>query len=305
MSLRSWGPATVAGASTDGRIGYGGGESVHRISAVDSSPGNDGACRWKATRSPKKTVGMSTWRSRAEVVAELMMDGGALGAALMGSHARGDAHPLSDVDIVGLGRGAADFREEDGVILSISWVEPEAAMASFTMPHELVMTVPGWRAALPLSDPNGRVAEVIAAARNWCWSADLDDKAREWLANEVTGYCEEVFGLVRSIESSDDYPAAVVRSVFALRCANLIAVRHGVLYDSEKHLWGLIADRQGGSWRRMQDAAFALDGESVGSSARAALQLFQMVVEESWPDLSAAQRVVVDHALREIERLSQ
>lgn len=81
---------------------------------------------------------MSMWRSRADAVAASMMDNGALGVALMGSHARGDAHPLSDVDIVALGSGAPAFREEDGVILSTSWVEPDAAMASFTTPHELV-----------------------------------------------------------------------------------------------------------------------------------------------------------------------
>lgn len=254
---------------------------------------------------PCKRVGVSMWRSRADAVAELMMKSGAVGVALMGSHARGDAHPLSDVDIVALGSGDPSFREEDGVILSTSWVQPEAAIASFTIPQELVITVPGWRTAVPLCDPNGRVAELVAAAKHWCWSPDLEDKARQWLANEVTGYCEEVFGLVRSIEAGTDYPAAVVRSVFALRCANLIAVRYGVLYESEKHLWALVADRQGGSWRRAQEAAFALQGEPLGSSARAALQLYQMVAEEARNDLSAAQSVVVDHALREIERLSQ
>jgi FAD/FMN-containing dehydrogenase len=125
---------------------------------------------------------MSDWRFRAEVTANWMMDAGALGVALMGSYARHDEHPLSDVDIVGLGTGEPDFREEDGVILSVSWVEPDTAMASFDSPEDLIITVPGWRTAVPLNDPTDQVSRLIATARDWTWTTDLEDKARDWLA---------------------------------------------------------------------------------------------------------------------------
>lgn len=147
------------------------------------------------------------------------------------------------------------------------------------------------------------MSHLIATARSWTWTSDLEDKAKEWLARQVVGYCEEVFGLVRSLESGADYPAAVVRSVFAIWCANLIAVRHGVLYESEKHLWSLVADRQGPEWRKAQEAAFALQGEPLGASARAGLRLYKMVADEAWANLTDVQRVVVDHALQELDRV--
>ncbi len=147
---------------------------------------------------------MSDWRNRAEVAANSMMDAGALGVALMGSYARGDEHPLSDVDIVALGTGEPEFREEGGVILSLSWVEPAAAAASFDNPEDLIITIPGWRTAVPLHDPSNQVSHLVATAQSWTWTSDLEDKAKAWLARQVVGYCEEVFGLVRSLESGAD-----------------------------------------------------------------------------------------------------
>ncbi len=91
--------------------------------------------------------------------------------------------------------------------------------------------------------------------------------------------------------------------MFAIRCANLIAVRHGVLYESEKRLWSLVADRQGLEWRKAQEAAFALHGEPIGASARAGLRLYKMVADEAWANLTDVQRVVVGHALQELDRV--
>ncbi len=250
-----------------------------------------------------RLIGMTGWRGVVESAADSMIAAGADGVALMGSYARGDQHRLSDLDIVGLGQGDAAFREVDGVILSVSWVERDAAVASFASPAVLIFTVPGWRTATPLRDHNGCVADIIAAAHRWQWDDQLERDARAWLAKEVTGYCEEVFGLIRSLECGAEYPAAVIRSVFALRSARLIAVRHGVLYESEKQLWDLVADHQGATWRTAQEAAFGLRGESLGVSARAGLQLYTFAAETAWPDLTTEQRVVVRHALDEIEAL--
>lgn len=246
---------------------------------------------------------MEHWRAVAAEAAEEMREAGAVGVALMGSYARGDAHRLSDVDVVALGGGEPEFRIERGVVLSLSWVQPEDAVRSFGVPNEAVWSVPGWRTAVPLSDPVGRVQELRAAAKAWTWGERLDERAGKWLAKEVVGYCEEVFGLLRSLDTAATYPTAVVRSVFALRCAGMAAVRHGILWESEKHVWELVAARQGPEWRRAQEAAFGLHGERIDVSAKASLVLYRLLVADAWSHLTAGQRDLVQLALDEIRRV--
>lgn len=245
---------------------------------------------------------MTAWRAIAERWADGMMASGAAGVALMGSHARGDADRLSDVDIVGIGSGEATFRLVDGVIVSSSWVTAEEARAGFDTPHRLGFVVPGWRTAVPLRDPDGVVAGLRTEAEAWTWTDAREQAGRAYLAHEVTHYCEEVFLLVRVLDARP-WPASVIRSVFALRSAGLVASRFGLLYETEKDLWELVARDRGDEWRALQDAAFGLGGVTPRDSAIAGLDLFRLLAAIAAPDLGEHQRPVVELALAEIERV--
>lgn len=240
---------------------------------------------------------MSGWRALADEWAARMIDGGGTGVALMGSHGRGDADPLSDVDIVAIGAGEADYFETDGVILSLSWTTVDEARALMDDPARWSFAVGGWRTAVPMVDPHGEVATLRCEAEAWTWTDERERTAAEWLASEVTHYCEEVFVLVRMLRVGRANPADVIRSVFALRCAGLVAGRFGVLFESEKDLWDLVADHQGPTWAQRQRQAFGTDG------ALAALDLYRLTAEIAAPDLTDHQRPVVEHALAEIASL--
>ena len=88
---------------------------------------------------------------------------------LVGSYARGDAGPESDLDVLAGGDEAylprLDLRE--GLLVSVS-VEPFAAhRESFELSELVCEAVPGWRDAIVLYDPKGLAASLVREAKEW------------------------------------------------------------------------------------------------------------------------------------------
>ncbi|MGH2584731.1 MAG: hypothetical protein ACRDJE_07430, partial [Dehalococcoidia bacterium] len=108
----------------------------------------------------------------------------------------------------------------------------------------------------------------------------------------------EVHKLVNSLAAGNRWMAAVQRSLLALRMAPILAVQHGLLYETENRLWDLIAERMGSEWRALQSAAFAENGEPLEESCTAALALYAHTVAETRHLLTTEQKAVVAHACR-------
>ena len=98
------------------------------------------------------------------------------------------------------------------------------------------------------------MASLIEEARAWSWGP-IERRCDEWVAEQVTGYAEEVHKLVAALRNGNRPLAAVQRS--------LLAVHRRVLYGSENRLWDLVADAMGEGWSRTQSAALGLGGESL------------------------------------------
>ena len=225
---------------------------------------------------------------------------GAGAVVLLGSHARGDAHRESDIDLYALGEAAGrpEYRLErhGGYLVSLSWRTVERERESFRSPEEAGGAVPAWRAAVILHDPDGIAAALRREALAWRW--DLLDARRcdEHVAEGLTGLAEEVHKLVVSLERGARWTAAVQRSVLALRLAGLLALHHRALYDTENRLWDLVAARLGERWVRAQGAALGDAGQPFEESCAAALTLYALAAAEVRPLLDDRQHAVVAHA---------
>jgi hypothetical protein len=233
------------------------------------------------------------------LVAELAAQG-ARAVWLAGSHARLQATPYSDIDVgviadrPGMGPGYR-LERRGGHLVSVSWTTAEATRASFANPALLGAAVPGWRGAVLLHDPDGVGAALRAGAQAWRWE-DVAAACDAWVAEEVTGYAEEVQKLVAALEGGRRFAAAAQRNVLALRLALVLSVHRRVLYDSENVLWDLVAEAEGERWAALQRAAFADGGEPLPASARAALALYAHAAAEVDPLLDPRQRAIVAHA---------
>jgi hypothetical protein len=237
-------------------------------------------------------------RSTARRVADELVERGALAVGLVGSHGRGDAGPESDLHIIVVGPEAFSWRLErrDGFLVSVSTRPFERHREAFALPQKVCSPVPGWREALVVYDDDGLAASLTEEARAWTWKP-LERRCDGWVAEEVTGYAEEVHKLVAPLRNGNRSTAAVQRSLLAVRLAPVLAVHRRILYGFENHLWNLVSDTMGERWRELQSAALGLGGEGFERTCAAALGLYGLAAEEVAPLLDGRQGAVVGRAL--------
>lgn len=230
---------------------------------------------------------------------------GADAVVLVGSVARGDALDTSDIDLIALGDGPQYLLERaGGRLVSVSWRSAAQVRADFDSPAMSGGVVPAWRGAVLLHDPHGLAAELRREALAWDWPR-VCSACDRWVAEQVTGYAEEVHRLVGYLAVGRRLPAAAVRSVLAVRLPMVMAVHRRILYDSESRLWNLVGEAEGIRWLDAQKQALAMVPADEHELSGAALELYAMLARRVTPLLTPTQASVVDGALDLVECLGQ
>jgi hypothetical protein len=234
----------------------------------------------------------------AHQIAQQAMAQGATAVVLAGSHARGDAHVESDIDIYAIGDGP-DYRLEQygDHLVSMSWSTEQESHEAFRRPSRVGAVIPGWRNALILDDPNGVAAALRENADAWDWDSIGQEPLDRWVAEEVTGFAEEARKLTASLHTGNLWVSSVQRSILGLRLAIPLSVHYRILYESENRLWQMVADTAGPAWAHAQTCALGQTGADHEAACRAALDLFRIAGETVWPLLDNRQRGVVGHAM--------
>ncbi len=232
-------------------------------------------------------------RALAETLAASLAERGAVAVAVVGSHARGDAGPDSDLDLAVVGVGP-HYRLEahDTTLVSIGWATEDEQRRRLYDPAWLGTHVTGWREAVAVFDPDGIAESIQAEATAWTWDGVAAECDR-WAADELTGLAEEVLKLRASLREGRVTTASVQRSILSLRLAKLVAVRRRILYGSENGLWDEVSAAVGAEWTAAQRAALGLDGATWESSCHAALDLYAQAVAELATVLDDDQREVI------------
>ncbi len=232
-----------------------------------------------------------------EIADTLVLDGAAA-VVLMGSFARGDAGPFSDLDLLAIGEGPSYLLEQhEGQLIAISWSNLDEINATFAKPERAGYLVQGWRDARILRDPEGIAARIQQHAQAWGWSHLVECAADRSVAEEICGLAEEVHKLVGLLASGNLSGAAVQRSILSYRIGTILAVHLRLLYATENELWNLVGERLDGEWESVQARALGLGDEDFRTTCSGALQLYRLAVALVHPLFDERQKKVVDHAV--------
>ena len=234
----------------------------------------------------------------ARVVSERLAREGGEAVVVFGSQVREDAYKESDIDLHAIGKGPSYRLERfQGFLVSISWATVRQHHRAFKNPGEVGGIIPAWRNALILYDPKGIAEELRGKARKWRW-ASLGSRGDSWVAEELTGWAEEVHRLVGNLQLKRRSAASVQRCLLAIYMAKVLSVHHRIMYDSENKLWDLVSVKMGKSWASVQSTALGEGGESFEDTCDAALQLFSLTAQEVKDLLDERQYQVVAHACK-------
>jgi hypothetical protein len=209
--------------------------------------------------------------------------------ALLGSHARGDAGPLSDVDLLRLTEGGrlpdAGSHLVDGRLVVVGDAAPAEVEAWFGRPERAVATIPGLRGGRPLRDRGGAFAALQARARRFVWDEAMQRKADGFAREQVIGWAEEVHKGLAGLASGD--VSRLLDAAFGLSWGlnRAVGVQRGVpltgpggdppgWYEQVEQAVGPDAE-----WSRLRRRAFGLDGSPLGDRVAAGLRLYRATVE--------------------------
>jgi len=232
----------------------------------------------------------------SRAVCRRLVKHGAEAVFLFGSRVRGDAYKESDIDIHAIGRGPYyRLERHQGFLVSISWMTPAQHHQSFKNPSEAGGIIPAWRNAAIIYDPQGIAGSLKREAKRWRWQA-LNKRADRWVAEEITGYAEEVHRLIGNLQLGRKRAAAIVRSVLAFKMAQILAVHCRILYDTENRLWNLVSTKMGTEWTQLQSIALGEGNQNFEDTCKAALQLYAITAQEVRHLLNQRQYRVVAHA---------
>lgn len=235
----------------------------------------------------------------ARRVAFELASSGAEAVVLVGSHARGEAGPNSDVDLLAVGDDSYLPRLEvrNGLLVSVS-MQPVSVIRreDLGLPAMVCEAVPGWRGAVVLEDPSGLADSLIEEAHSWTWEP-LNERCDAWVAEEIAARAETVGKLAGSLRKGNRHTASVKRHSIATNLARALAVHHRILYGSENRMWSLVSDAMGEEWTKAQSTALGLDGEPFHETCRAAMELYLLAADEVHGLLEDRQRKVVELAV--------
>ena len=216
--------------------------------------------------------------------------------ALLGSYARGDAGPHSDIDIVRFvgddkqEAEAKSFLVENGkgetrpneqtpplhsprlLLVVRSTVTPSQVESWFTDPGQAVNVIVGLRHGRALWDPNDIFSAIQKRAEEFEWTQTLQQKANQLAGKELVGWIEEAHKGLEGLRRNDTGRMLNARFGLSWGLAWVMRLHRGVFVTSDNTFFSDVISEVGPEtrWARLLHRAFgiATGGEDCWPSLR-------------------------------------
>jgi hypothetical protein len=200
------------------------------------------------------------------VLMERFVPSEALGVMLMGSRARGNAGPFSDVDWVRFASDDQGLPDDgsyliDGRLVVVSTLTPAAIEAIFSDPISTCDNLMGLRTGQILLDRERQLVQLQRRARDFVWDDAMQHKANAWAATQMVGIIEEAHKGLEGLRRNDTGRLLNARFGLSWVLSSIIKMQRGVLLSSDNGMWDEVNRVVGetSAWVRDRWAAFGID----------------------------------------------
>lgn len=228
-----------------------------------------------------------------------------LGVGLVGSFARGQGRPYSDVDLDFFlphspSRGPERYclQHRSGHLVSLKRIGLEDQRAELYQPENAIWAVPGLRQMQILHDPQGLLAALKAEAQRFCWH-ELAEKANTHVSYQLMHTAEEVYKVLGGLEEQNPSKVIYATLGLGLGLAEAMAVHKRLLIESENQYFSLLYQTLGqeSPWSRAHKLAVGWKAGAYERRGIAALQLYWESFLEAQPVLQEEHLEVIQPAL--------
>lgn len=219
---------------------------------------------------------------------------------LVGSYARGGAGPYSDVDILRLTSSPLpEVRSQwQDKLVNVTDADPETSEVWFTEPEQAVDVVLGLRDARVLLDREGAAEALVARAKDFVWTPELQEKADRWASTQLASWAEEALKGATGLRRNDTGRLLLACFGLSWGLARVMRVQRGLLSRSENtFVADLEAAFAGTRWLGLLHDVYGLTGLTLPEQVRAGLGLYALTAELLEGVLQARDRPVITHTV--------
>jgi len=186
---------------------------------------------------------------------------------LMGSFARGEAGPFSDVDLVRIiDKGEEVPNEDESYLIDdrlivVGSVTRQQVEEWFTRPEVAVNVIAGLRTARALIDRDNTFEKLQNRAHAFRWDQPMIQKAYAWVSREMVGWIEEVHKGLEGLCRNDPGRLLNARRGFSFGLSRVLCVYKGILLSGDNAFFEELNRAVGESteWVRLRRSAFGME----------------------------------------------
>lgn len=236
-----------------------------------------------------------------ELVDELT-DENTVAIVLGGSHARGDATPFSDVDLIRYVRVLPPEHQRYSLryvgekLVSISVNSITAERRKLTRPETAIRAVPGLRQSQILLDKDGIFAALKQSAEKFVWDEEMQRMANDYASETLVGFAEEAHKIMSGLLRRNDASVLYASYGLVLGLIRVMATYRGVYIRTENDYLTAIIEKVGAesAWSYYLQVASGLEEAPPRMRGIAALGLYMKTVDLLRPILRPEHAGVVD-----------
>jgi hypothetical protein len=242
------------------------------------------------------TINRAAWQT-ALTFAIPVRERGAEAVVLTGEHVCGVASGDAPIELIALGDGPPErMARFNDFLVSLAWQTAEDVHTSFLDPDRALQSVPLWRDAVFLLDPDGVAAWLQREAHAWDWKW-LDRTPEQHAADRLVRAAGDLHRMIANIERGALAKAAVQRARLALDLPRTMALAQRLQSVREDELIETAGAHMGPRWQAAQAAAIGFDGSASPEGCRAVLDLYALAAEQLSGHLAGWQSDVVEQVV--------